>query len=138
MDKPDYLQHPFTPNNGELPPKSEYQFALDRRNFFKITGGGLIVAFLVKDIVSFANSNDPADIFPLQAGNVDAWIHIAEDGTLNVFTGKVEVGQSIRIAHRRIGEYLELGPTCRAGRASCETTSRADWRGWATKAWSPT
>ena len=33
---------------------------------------------------------------------MDAWIHIGEDGTVNVFTGKVEVGQNIRTSLSQI------------------------------------
>ena len=53
MDNPDHSQHPFEPTRDELPLKSNYHFELDRRKFFKITGGGLIVAFVLKDLVSF-------------------------------------------------------------------------------------
>ena len=118
MDKPDYLQDPFTPTNGELPPKSNFHFALDRRNFFKITGGGLIVAFVVKDFLSFANSNDPADISPFQTGNVDAWIHIDKDGAVSIYTGKVEVGQNIRTSLSQIvAEELTVPISSEIGRA---------------------
>jgi len=95
MENPDYTSHPFEPTNNELPPAPRFQFTLDRRKFLQLTGGGLVVAFVFQDVFSgekktllHENSADPV--------NVDAWIHIGEDGKITVFTGKVEVGQNIR------------------------------------------
>ena len=89
-------------HSDELPLKSNYNFELDRRKFFKITGGGLIVAFVLKDLVSFANETPPSESSSIAAGDVDAWIHIGEDGTVSVYTGKVEVGQNIRTSLSQI------------------------------------
>ena len=50
MENPDYLPHPFEPTKDELPPGSGLHFALDRRKFLKLTGGGLVVAFVLQDI----------------------------------------------------------------------------------------
>src|SRR5688572_32395412 len=80
MDNTDYSHHPFEPTPDELPKKSNYHFELDRRKFFKITGGGLIVAFVIKDLVSFAGKTTLIQPSPLAAGDVDAWIHIGKDG----------------------------------------------------------
>src|SRR5678815_4987512 len=94
MEKPDYSPHPFEPKQNELPPKANYDFALDRRKFFKLTGGGLIVAFVLKDLLSFGNETPPSEASSMSG--VESWIHIGEDGTVSVYTGKVEVGQNIR------------------------------------------
>ncbi|HUN85340.1 MAG TPA: molybdopterin cofactor-binding domain-containing protein [Terracidiphilus sp.] len=67
---------------------------LDRRDFIKVLGGGLFVCFAYgpewaqESGHTFGGHELPA--------NVDAWIHIAADGQVKVFTGKVEVGQNIR------------------------------------------
>ena len=100
MDNRDYSPHPFEPEQNELPPKANYDFALDRRKFFKLTGGGLIVAFVIKDLLSFG-SETPSSEASSMAG-VDSWIHIGEDGTVSVYTGKVEVGQNIRTSLSQI------------------------------------
>ena len=102
MDNPDYSQHPFEPTRDELPLKSNYHFELDRRKFFKITGGGLIVAFVLKDLVSFGDKTTPSESSSILAGDVDAWIHIGKDGMVSVYTGKVEVGQNIRTSLSQI------------------------------------
>src|SRR6187551_2096698 len=100
MESSDHLPHPFEPKQNELPPKANYDFALDRRKFFKLTGGGLIVVFVIKDLLSFG-SETPASEASSMAG-VDSWIHIGEGGTVSVYTGKVEVGQNIRTSLSQI------------------------------------
>jgi len=71
-----------------------YGLQLDRRNFLKVLGGGLLVcltptsAWTQESGRSFGGHELPKD--------VGAWLHIAADGQVKVFTGKVEVGQNIR------------------------------------------
>ena len=102
MENQDHSQHPFEPTRDELPHKSNYHFELDRRKFFKIAGGGLIVAFVLKDLVSFADDDSLSGSSSIPAGDVDAWIHIGKDGMVSVYTGKVEVGQNIRTSLSQI------------------------------------
>jgi len=101
MENRDQSRHPFEPATDELPSRPRYPFTLDRRKFFKLSGGGLVVAFVLHDLISLGNKSisSPNESQP---NSVDAWIHIAEDGTLNVFTGKVEVGQNIRTSLSQI------------------------------------
>ncbi len=67
---------------------------LDRRDFLKALGGGLLVCFAPipswgqESGRSFGGRELPTDI--------RAWLHIDADGRVKVFTGKVEVGQNIR------------------------------------------
>jgi isoquinoline 1-oxidoreductase len=67
---------------------------LDRRDFLKVLGGGLLVclartpAWTQESGRAFGGHELPKD--------VGAWLHIAADGQVKVFTGKVEVGQNIR------------------------------------------
>lgn len=67
---------------------------LDRRDFLKVLGGGLLVCF-THDLAwtqesgrAFGGHELPKDIA--------AWLHIGADGQVKVFTGKTEVGQNIR------------------------------------------
>ena len=100
MDKSDHTHHPFEPTSEELPQKPGYHFELDRRKFFKMTGAGLIVAFVIDDLLSFADKTSSSE--PSTIAGVESWIHIAEDGTVSVYTGKVEVGQNIRTSLSQI------------------------------------
>jgi len=101
MENRDQSHHPFEPATDELPSRQRYHFTLDRRKFFKLSGGGLVVAFVLHDLISLGNKgiSSPEESEP---GSVDAWIHIGEDGKVNIFTGKVEVGQNIRTSLSQI------------------------------------
>jgi nicotinate dehydrogenase subunit B len=99
---PDYLPHPFEPTQDELAPPPGYHFKLDRRKFLKLTGGGLVVAFVLQDLFSFADDALPKGSSPFPVNEVEAWIRIGEDGMVSVFTGKVEVGQNIRTSLSQI------------------------------------
>jgi isoquinoline 1-oxidoreductase len=102
MSTTDNLAHSFEPSEGELPPKPRVHFEIDRRKFFKLFGGGLAVVFVVKDMFSFAGESTSTAVIQTDTGQVNAWIHIGEDGTVSVYTGKVEVGQNIRTSLSQI------------------------------------
>ncbi len=101
MEKKEFSPHPFEPVTEEQPSKPAYHFNLDRRRFFKMTGGGLIVAYVLTDIMSF-DSKANVEVQTVPPEGVDTWIHIGEDGKITVFTGKVEVGQNIRTSLSQI------------------------------------
>ncbi|HEY4150291.1 MAG TPA: molybdopterin cofactor-binding domain-containing protein [Chitinophagaceae bacterium] len=77
-------------------------FILDRRKFLKLTGGGLVVAFVLSDLLSFGGETLSQESTALPPGEVGAWIHIGEDGLVSVYTGKVEFGQNIRTSLSQI------------------------------------
>jgi len=84
-------------------------FTFDRRKFLKVAGGGLIVAFVSKDFLSFARESSPQGSPSVPISEVGAWLHIGEDGLVTVYTGKVEVGQNIRTSLSQIvAEELKL------------------------------
>ncbi|MEO8126202.1 MAG: molybdopterin cofactor-binding domain-containing protein [Bryobacteraceae bacterium] len=73
-----------------------YRFTPDRRDFFKILGGGIVVLLMM-------NHADGQESGRRGGGNAipkeaEAWMHIGENGTIQFFTGKVEVGQNSRTA----------------------------------------
>lgn len=68
--------------------------ALDRRDFLKMLGGGLLV-YLSPAAAPAQESGRAANRHELPT-DISAWIHIDADGRVKVFTGKVEVGQNIR------------------------------------------
>ncbi len=98
----DYSPHPFEPTKDELPPEARHHFALDRRKFLKVTGGGLVVAFVLQDLFSFGGNTITSESSSVPVNQVGAWIHIGEDGKVTVYTGKVEVGQNIRTSLAQI------------------------------------
>ena len=74
-----------------------YRFELERRDFFKVLGGGLVF-LLVFDHPAEAQESGRArrrngESLPQ---DIAAWLHIAGDGAITVYTGKAEMGQNIR------------------------------------------
>lgn len=102
MKEPSQTHHPFEPTEDELPSKPAIRFALDRRKFFQVFGGGLAVAFVLQDLFSIAGETTATNEEAGDINQVAAWIHIGEDGTVTVYTGKVEVGQNIRTSLSQI------------------------------------
>ncbi|MGA3316821.1 MAG: molybdopterin cofactor-binding domain-containing protein [Candidatus Korobacteraceae bacterium] len=88
--------------NGDL-----HWFELDRRDFLKLFGGGLLICACAPKTVAQesgrrgGNHELPKDIA--------AWLRIAGDGHVTVFTGKVEVGQNIRTSlAQQVAEELRV------------------------------
>ena len=77
---------------GSWDPPGGLEF--DRRDFLKLFGGGLFVglgsasAWAQESGRRFGGHELPKDL--------SAWLHIAADGRVKVYTGKAEVGQNIR------------------------------------------
>jgi isoquinoline 1-oxidoreductase len=69
-------------------------FQVDRRDFLKALGGGLLVCFTHAS--AWTQESGRAFGGHELPNDVGAWLHIAADGQVKVFTGKVEVGQNIR------------------------------------------
>ncbi len=77
-----------------------YRFAsidLDRRDFFKILGGGLVLLLALDTRATAQESGrGPAFRGDARPPELAAWLHIDEDGIVTVFAGKTEMGQNIR------------------------------------------
>jgi len=85
-----------------------FSHELERRAFCKLLGGGLIVFLSAGNLVSqesgrrFGRGEDMPQ-------SISAWLHIAEDGTVTVYTGKVEMGQNIRTSlTQQVAEELRI------------------------------
>jgi isoquinoline 1-oxidoreductase len=72
-----------------------YLFQVHRRDFFKVLGAGLVVAFALPS-ASAQESGGARRGGEAMPADVSAWLHIGEDGRVSVFTGKTEIGQNIR------------------------------------------
>jgi isoquinoline 1-oxidoreductase len=105
---PEVERYEFFENPALLP-------ELDRREFFRLVGAGVVVALLL-----------PAEGSALQqpgrggrrggfGGSVPqeigAWLHVGEDSAITVYTGKVELGQNIRTSLTQVvAEELRTPP----------------------------
>jgi isoquinoline 1-oxidoreductase len=91
------LDLPLEPERYELSTASAYVFDLDRREFFKLFGAGVLLVSVLQPSAWTQESGQSrprrGDSLPQE---IDAWLHIGENGKVTVYTGKVEVGQNIR------------------------------------------
>ena len=78
----------------ELYEDPRYRFELERRTFLKLVGGGIV--FLVPMRSLTAQESGRHDFHNDAPQEINAWIQIAQDGSIRVFTGKAEMGQNIR------------------------------------------
>ncbi len=74
-------------NRNDLGP-----MAVDRRDFFKFTGGGIAVLIAFKDKDLFAEALDQRRAYPT---DLNAYVLVGEDGRVTVFSGKIEMGQGV-------------------------------------------
>jgi isoquinoline 1-oxidoreductase len=88
------------PERYELAADPVYQFELgemQRRDFFKVLGGGVLIVLALKDAIAQQESGGGGRRgAPPRPVEIGAWLHIAENGTVTAYTGKAEVGQNIR------------------------------------------
>jgi len=89
----------FEPERYELFTGPAYRFELERRDLFKLLGGGLLFV-LFFDGQAMAQESGRTQGFRADArpAELAAWLHIDEDGIVTIYTGKVEVGQNARTA----------------------------------------
>jgi isoquinoline 1-oxidoreductase len=76
----------------------------DRREFVKLVGGGVVVVI----------TSGPADLFAqsrrrMYPEDLNAYLRIAEDGRVTVFTGKIEMGQGVMTSQAQmVAEELRV------------------------------
>lgn len=85
--------HDIEPERYELSEPRRYSFELERRDFMRVFGTGLVVVATLPRVFGQESGRvqgrgEPADLA--------AWLHIDERGRVTVYTGKVEIGQNIR------------------------------------------
>lgn len=100
---------PLEPERYELRAAAPYRFDLDRREFFKFLGAGVLVVSVLKPAVAAQESGGGRRRHPDLPKDVDAWLHLGENGKVTVYTGKVEVGQNIRTSlSQAVSEELRV------------------------------
>ena len=94
--------YPFEAERDVLEPEPAYHFDLSRRQFLKLFGGGIAVAFVFKDVLAFQEGRRRRGSRQPLPQEIGAWLHIDENSAVTVYTGKVEVGQNIRTSLSQI------------------------------------
>src|SRR5580765_6022287 len=105
-----YVHVPLEPERYELVAAPPYRFDLDRREFFKFLGAGALVVSVLKAAIVAQESGGArrgrGDFLPKE---IDAWLHVGENGKVTVYTGKVEMGQNIRTSlSQAVAEELHV------------------------------
>jgi len=104
----------------ELLAESQYHFnlELDRRDFFKLLGGGIVMVFTLDAFASQESGGRQARESGRRAQSnstpkeIAGWLHIGEDGSVTAYTGKVEFGQNIRTSlSQAVAEELRVPVT---------------------------
>ncbi len=110
MSEETHAQVSLEPERYELSAAAAYRFDLDRREFFKFLGAGVLVVSVLKPAVVAQESGGArqrrGDSLPKE---IDAWLHIGENGKVTVYTGKAEMGQNIRTSlSQAVAEELHV------------------------------
>ncbi|HVW85295.1 MAG TPA: molybdopterin cofactor-binding domain-containing protein [Bryobacteraceae bacterium] len=102
----------FETERYELHEGPGYRFATDRRDFFKLVGGGLIVLLALRTEAGAQESGGARRGGQSMPQDIGAWLHISESGAITVYTGKVEMGQNIRTSlTQAVAEELRTQPS---------------------------
>lgn len=84
MNGNEYLDIDFTDSRAHLP--------VDRREFLKLLGSGIVVTLSVGPSFAFQGQRRRGSRLP---DDFNAFLRIGEDGSVTCFTGKIEMGQGV-------------------------------------------
>jgi isoquinoline 1-oxidoreductase len=98
-----FLEDGLEPERYELREDGRRRFDLPRRDFLKLLGGGVLVLLYLDDVAAQESGTGrrpgAGERMPRELG---AWLHIGENGTVTVYTGKAEMGQNARTSLTQI------------------------------------
>jgi len=89
-----HLESPLEPERYELSAPPTYRFQVDRRDFFKFLGAGILVVCVLKDLGSAQESGGgrrTGEAFPNELG---AWMHIGKTAWLRCTRAKSKSGRT--------------------------------------------
>ncbi len=89
------------PERYELRAALPYRFDMDRRGFLRFLGSGVMVVALAEAAMAQPETGTGGrgagrGGFGQQVTDINAFVHIAEDGSITGFVGKAEVGQNVK------------------------------------------
>ena len=85
------LELDFCDVTGEVGPA----FPLDRREFLKLVGGGIVICFTVPPSLAIQEGERRRGGGQQLPEDFNAFLRIGEDGRVTCFTGKIEMGQGV-------------------------------------------
>lgn len=69
--------------------------SMDRRDFVKLLGGGILITVNLGPLTLFNSTAKPAAQGRGYPEDINAYLHIAEDGAVTLYSGKIEMGQGV-------------------------------------------
>jgi isoquinoline 1-oxidoreductase len=91
---------------------------LDRRSFLQLVGGGIVVLVHLRPRDALAQGAYPKDL--------NAYLHVAEDGRVTFFSGKIEMGQGVMTSQAQMAAD-ELGVALEDVSIVLGDTDRCPW-----------
>ena len=91
------MSEPFVPEpeRYEFNESPAYAFELNRRDFLRFGGAGILVC-LAAPALGQETAQGPRMTPQPAPTDVSGWLHIDQQGRITAYTGKVEIGQNIR------------------------------------------
>ena len=84
---------------------------IDRRDFLKLFGGGIVIFFTAGEVLLAAGAGPASDGTRALRADFNAYLRIGEDGRVTLFTGKIEQGQgAMTVLPQMLAEELEVRP----------------------------
>ncbi|HTX20015.1 MAG TPA: molybdopterin cofactor-binding domain-containing protein [Bacteroidota bacterium] len=82
-------------------------FAVNRRDFMKIAGGGIIFLFTIDDLEALAQQRSGLNL----ATDFNAYLRIGADGRVTCYSGKIEMGQGVYTSlAQELADELDVSP----------------------------
>ena len=113
---------------------------VDRREFLQALGAGVLVLVAASDLAALEHivGGEPQAAAP---PDFNAYLHIAEDGRVTVFSGKIEMGQGVttsmaQMAAEELGVAVESIDMVMGDTASCPF-DQGTWGSLTTRAFGP-
>jgi len=89
----------------ELTEDPFYNFTFDRRQFLKVFSTGIVLLVPMSRLLAQEEQGFDREL----PKDIGAWIHVDQDGSVVVYTGKVEFGQNIRTSlSQAVAEELHV------------------------------
>ena len=92
------MSEPFIPEpeRYEFTERPSYTFELNRRDFLRFGGAGILICLATQGVDAQETAQGPRMTPQPAPVEVGGWLHIDEQGRITGYTGKVEIGQNIR------------------------------------------
>jgi nicotinate dehydrogenase subunit B len=99
---------------------------MDRRDFVKLFGGGILVCVNLGPLTLFNSSAEPSVQGRGYPQDINAYLHIAQDGQVTLYSGKIEMGQGIMTSLCQMAAE-ELGVKLDSMQIVMGDTDRCPW-----------